>query len=285
MKKIFLTLSTLALLSSGKAWALSGGPFDNGDPGGLLLERGSFYQCQFSFKNGNGYGLFTPDAQIFGGLPGGTAGGGSGSAAGQTAFYSQGSFYTNNSFDVQRNANRSVFYYKGVTYVGGCFGMPDIEARTINGTCNATSDAAVSTTQSNASGNTASSVSVGSVIVQNNTGFTLNCGWEGKIYRTKPTLRFRGKGELSVLSPTGNASVTNLAFQSYQGLIGAIISSVSNSGGQTGFNPATYTAAQDAIADVLVSLRDQINTAGGTDATYGEADVTPVLVSGTRRYF
>ncbi len=281
MKKIFLTITSLALLNSGNAWAISGGPWDNGDPGGLLLERGSFYQCQFSFKNGNGYGIFTPDAQLSGGLLG-AGGGGGGGGAGQTAFYDSGSLYTNNSFDVQRNANRSVFYYKGVTYFGACFGMPDIEARTINGTCNGSSDpGTVSTSQ----GGTGGSLQNTSTIIQNNTGFTLNCGWEGKIYRTKPTLRFRGKGELAVLAPTGNASITNLAFQAYQGLINAIISSVSNSGSQLGFNGSTYTAAQQAINDAIEALRLQVNQGSGTDPTYEEADVTPVTVRGTRRYF
>lgn len=280
MKKFFLTVASLALFSSSDALAFVGGPFDNGE-NSVLMERGGFYQCQFSFRNGNGYGVFTPDAQIFGGLAGASGSGG----AGQTAFYSQGSLYTNNSFDTTRNANRSVFYYKGVTYVGGCFGIADVEARSVTGTCNATSDAAVTTSQQNVSGNTASSIEVGSVVVSNGTGFTLNCGWEGKIYRTHPTLRFRGKGELSVLSPTGNSAITNLAFQSYQGLIGAIVSSVSNSGGQVGFSGATYTAAQAAIDNALNSLRNQINTAGGTDATLREADIAPLYVTGSRRYF
>ncbi len=282
MKKFFLTVTSLALLSSGDAWAFVGGPFDNGDPGSVLMERGSFYQCQFSFRNGNGYGVFTPDAQLTGGLLGAGTGAGGG-AGGQAAFYDSGSLYTSNSFDVQRNGNRSVFYFKGVTYVGSCFGMPDIEARIVTGSCNASSDpGSVSTTQGGGGGGSLQNTST---IIQNNTGFTLNCGWKGKIYRTHPTLRFRGKGEVSVLSPTGNASVTNLAFQSYQGLINAIVSSVSNSGGQIGFSGATYTAAQAAIDNALASLRNQINTAGGTDATLAEADVTPLVVNGSRRYF
>ena len=287
MKKFFLTVASLALLGSGKALAISGGPFDNGDAGGILLERGSFYQCQFSFRNGNGYGIFTPDAQLLGGLLGGAGGvaGGGGGGAGQAAFYTQSSLYTNNSFDIQRNANRSVFYFKGVTYIGGCYGAADLEARMITGSCNATSDAGFQTQQQTAGAGGTTSLNVGSVLVQNNTGFILNAGFEAKIFQERPTLRFRGRGEVTVLSPTGNSAITNLAYTAYTGLIGAITASVGNSGGQLGFNPATYTEAQQAIADVLDGLRGEVETGGGTDRTYADSDVTPMRVSGVRRYF
>ncbi len=283
MKKFFLTVAGLALLSSGKVWGFAGGPFDNGDPGGILMERNGYYQCTFSFKNGTGYGVFTPDAQLTGGLIG--LGGGGGGGVGQTAFYDRGTMYTQNSFDIQRNANRSVFYYKGVTYVGACFGMPDIEQRTINGTCNATSDDAVTTSQaSTGGGGVGASLQNTSVIVQNNTGFILNCGWEGKITRTRPTLRFKGKGELSVLSPTGNASITNLAFQAYQGLIGAIIQSTSNLQNATAA-PVNFNSSQQAIDNALDSLELRVTQGSGTDPTFEEADVLPLKVTGSRRFF
>jgi hypothetical protein len=280
MRILFLTLASLALLSSGKVWAFAGGPFDNGDPGGLLMERNGFYQCTFSFRNGTGYGVFTPDAQLIGGLIGQGGGGGTG----QTAFYDRGNLYTENSFDTQRNANRSVFYYKGVTYVGGCFGMPDIEQRTINGTCNATSDDSTTVAQSGQAGGQASSLVNSSTIVQNNTGFVLNCGWEGKITRTRPTMRFKGKGELSVLSPTGNASITNLAFQAYQGLIGAIIQSTSNLQNATAA-PVNFNSSQQAIENALDALQARVTNGSGTDPTYEEADVLPLKVVGSRRFF
>jgi hypothetical protein len=284
MKKFFLTIAGLAALSSGKVWGFAGGPFDNGDPGGLLMERNGYYQCTFSFKNGTGYGVFTPDAQLSGGLLG-IGGGGGGGGAGQAAFYGRGTVYTQNSFDIQRNANRSVFYYKGVTYVGACMGMPDIEQRTINGTCNATSDDARTTSQAtNGGGGAGASLENTAIIVQNNTGFILNCGWEGKITRTRPTLRFKGKGELSVLSPTGNAQVTNLAFQAYQGLIGAIIQSTSNLQNATGA-VVDFTNAQDAIDNALTSLGERVTEGSGTQPTFDEADVLPLKVTGSRRFF
>jgi hypothetical protein len=286
MKKIFLTLAGLAALSSGKVWGFAGGPFDNGDPGGLLMERNGYYQCTFSFRNGTGYGVFTPDAQLTGGLIGlgGAAGGAGGGGLGQAAFYDRGTIYTQNSFDIQRNANRSVFYYKGVTYVGACMGMPDIEQRTINGTCNATSDDRVTTAQSTTGGGGAGGqLQNTSTIVQNNTGFILNCGWEGKITRTRPTLRFKGTGELAVLSPTGNASITNLAFQAYQGLIQAIIQSTSNLAGVAA--GAGFTAAQGAINDALDNLEERVTLGSGTQPTFDEADVLPLKVTGSRRFF
>jgi hypothetical protein len=125
---------------------------------------------------------------------------------------------------------------------------------------------------------------VGSVVVQNNAGFILNVGWEGRINQTKPTLRFRGRGELAVLSPTGNASITNLAYEAYRGLIGAIIQATSNLQNATAA-PVDFESAQEAIDNAIASLRVQVQTSSGTDATYDEADVVPVAVNGTRRFF
>lgn len=248
------------------------------------MERSGYYQCTFSFRNGTGYGVFTPDAQLAGGLPGLAGGGGGGGAGGQIAFYERGNLYTDNSFDTQRNANRSVFYYKGVTYVGSCFGMPDIEQRTINGMCNASSDDRTTTSQISQGGGGQNLGQNTPTIVQNNTGFVLNLGWEGKITRTRPTLRFKGAGEISVLSPTGNASITNLAFQAYQGLIGAIIQSTSNQQNAPGA-PVQFGSAQAAINAALNDLQARVTQGSGTDPTYDEADVVPLKVVGSRRFF
>ncbi|MCB1228176.1 MAG: hypothetical protein KDK99_20385, partial [Verrucomicrobiales bacterium] len=255
-------------------------PFDNGDPSLMLAERGGFYAMTYTFQNGNGYGIFTPDSQLFGGL----SATGTGSSSG-TAFFDRGSLYTDNSFDATRSGNRSVFYYKGVTYVGACMGYPDLEARTITGVCNATSDSSSFTQQTGTSNSgQQNSLSNQAIIVQNNTGFILNLGWEGRITRTSPTLRFKGKGQMSVLSPTGRASVVNLSYQAYQGLINAIISATAQLRQATGAQ-VDFTSSQTAIDAALDSLAARVATGGGVGPTFQDADVVKVKVSGSRRYF
>lgn len=275
MKKIFLTLASLALLSSGKVLAWAGGPFDNGDPASVLVERSGYYQATFSFQNGNGYGIFTPDAQFFGGLDASTG------ASSGAAFFDRGTLYTNNSFSATHSANRSVFYYKGVTYVGACMGYVDLEAREIQGTANATSDSTTSVSQSQSAGTTANTPSSTSTIVQNNANFILNLGWKGKINRTRPTLRFRGKGELSVLSPSGQATVAALAFRGFSSLIDAINSSVASSAAGNGVQ---FSLGQSAIEDALKALAGYL-TNGVPDSTYSEATTQKVKVYGSRRFF
>lgn len=282
MKKIFLTLASLALLSSGKVLAWAGGPFDNGDPASVLVERSGYYQATFSFLNGNGYGIFTPDAQFFGGL-GASAGSGSSNAA---AFFDRGTMYTNNSFTPTHSANRSVFYYKGITYVGACMGFVDLENRKIQGTANATSDSTTSVSQSAAAGTVGSTLTNTSTIVQNNANFILNIGWEGFIKRVSPTLRFRGKGELTVLSPSGTSTVAALAFRGFSQLIDAINTSVANyDAGDIILGTTTiFTDAQAAIEAALNGLTPYLSS-GSADQRYNESDKMKVKVFGSRRFF
>jgi hypothetical protein len=291
-----VTLFGVSLLGTSNALAIAGGPFDNGDAGGLLLERAAFYQCTFSFRNGNGYGVFTPDAQIFGsGLLGlGGLGGGGGAGGAQNALFTRGSLFTNNSTDTQRNANRSVFYYKGVTFVGSCFGMPDLEARIITGACNGTSDELVSVQGAGAGGAAGGAAGAGggltpaiagsATVVRSNANFTLNAGFSAKIFRTRPTLRFRGKGEMTILAPTGDAQITNLAYQAYAGLINAIIQSTAQLQQATGA-PVNFTSSQLAINNALNALRNEVREGSGVDLTYSEAEVVQMRVDGVRRFF
>lgn len=278
MKRFLLTLSSLALLGGGNAMAIVGGPFDNGDYS-LLLERGGYYQAVYSFKNGNGYGIFTPDAQFFGGL----ASTGSGNSSG-AAFFDGGTMYTDNSFRSNHSANRSVFYYKGITYVGSAFGEVDPDARQIQGICNATSDSDTSVSQANAAGSATSTLQNTSTIVQNNANFILNLTWQGKIYKTRPILRFRGKGEISVISPNGAATLAALAYRGFSGLVDAIVASVARSDPSNPYATNYYTQAQQAIEDALNALAPLLAN-GGSDATYASADRAKVRVYGSRRFF
>ena len=281
MRKIFLTIASVALMSNSNVWALAGGPFDNGDPGGVLMERGGFYQCQFSFRNGNGYGLFTPDSYLGGNLPNSSNTGASSSQ--QIGIFNRGSLYTQNTGagstnPLAHNANRSVFYFKGVTYVGGCFGFVDTEARDVQGTCNASSNEQITqqTLSQNNGGliNASQTATTSQPLVINATGNILNIGWTGKIIDTRPNLRFRGKGEMSVVE-TGR-DVQQLATTAYSGLLDAIVQSVSNS-----TSPLAYAEAQFAIEETLSDLQTRLDSASRQDMM----ETHPVRVTGNRRFF
>ena len=283
MKKIFLTIASVALMSNSNVWALAGGPFDNGDPGGLLMERGGFYQCQFSFRNGNGYGIFTPDSYLGGNLPNANQTGASSSQ--QIGIFNRGSLYTPNSggTSLGHNANRSVFYFKGVSYVGGCFGFVDMHARQVQGVCNGSSNEQI--TQQTLSQNTGGLINASQTaqtqqsLVINAQGNILNLGWTGKVIRTRPNLRFRGKGEITV-EQTGR-DVKQLATTGYSGLIDAIVTSVGNSGGA--LTDPDYPGAQTAINSALNQLNDILKDPAFDSGTPPESH--PVRVTGNRRFF
>jgi hypothetical protein len=119
MKRISFLLAALTLGLSTHASAWTGGPFDNGDYS-ILLERGGVYQCTFSFRNGSGMALFNENNSFE-------------TATGTTV---TGMFSIN---------NRSVFYYKGVTYFGTATGIVDVDARRVTGFTNGSSDYATTT--------------------------------------------------------------------------------------------------------------------------------------------
>jgi hypothetical protein len=265
MKKIF-SLIQLAVLSAGSsAFAIVGGPFDNGDYS-VLMERSGFYQATFTFRNGNGYSIWTSDNQVGSLTQGQTV----------TPNVGTGSLITPSSGTAlgQHNGNRSVFYYLGVIYFGGAFGSIDVESRTIQGYSNAQSDVTTQQSQNTQNqgffgGNTTSVVS--SSVVASNRSYVLNANWKGKITKTQPQLRFSGKGEMVIIAPNGNETLAGLAYQGYAGLIDAIVQSVSSltiqPGASLGLGPA-YAAAQQTIAAALTGT-------GGTPAS-STTDITSV---------
>ena len=265
MKKISLFIQIAALTAGLPAFALSGGPFDNGNYS-VLLEREGVYEAAYSFKNGSGYSQWTADNS-----QGDVATGGSLSVnlgAGSLITASGGS----------NNANRTVLYYKGVTYFGSAFGQVDTEKRTIQGFGNANSDysTSASTSQQNNgffSTTTSSSFST-STVVSSGRNYSANVNWTGKITDTAPQLRFSGSGELSIISPNGAESIASLAYTGYSQLIDAIAQSVSQSGVLIGLsdNPGTvYTGAAASISQVL-------NGATSTPATQ---TITPTYAQAT----
>ncbi len=266
-------------MSNSNVWAIAGGPFDNGDPGGLLMERGGFYQCQFSFRNGNGYGIFTPDSYLGGNLP--NTNQTASTSSQQTGIFNRGSLYTpgNASNPLQHNANRSVFYFRGVSYVGGCFGFVDNHSKEIQGVCNGSSNETITqqTLSQNTGGliNASQSTPTVQPLVINARGNIVNVGWTGRIVGSRPVLRFRGEGEMTVAAlDSDGGNINNLAFEAYSGLIDAIVSSVSNSTGTVNYDNASG-AIQDALAD--------LTTFGAPESAPPE--VIPVRVTGNRRFF
>jgi hypothetical protein len=251
MKKIFLTIQFAALMAGLPAFALVGGPFDNGEYS-ILNERNGFYQSTFSFKNGSGYAIWTAD-NLQGVVNTGTA----------VDNFGTGSLVTSDGGSTN-NANRSVLYYKGVTYIGSALGSVDVSARTIQGFSNAFSDfgVAVTTTQSALGLFSAATSSAASstTVVSSGRNYTANLNWTGKITETTPQLRFSGDGELSIIAPNGAEAIASLAYSGYSNLIAAISASVSQSGAQTGFTGANYTAASASIASIL-------NGSAGTPAS------------------
>lgn len=176
----------LALAMKVNAFAWVGGPFSNGGFD-TLIEQNGVYQATFSFKNGSGYAYFTPDNDI-------TPSVGTGTAAASTTTLS--------------SENRSILYYKGITFVGMATGTSDIDKRKISGYTNGYSEYTASTTSTDDDGTVSSS----GTIVSNTGGFsyTANVNFTAKITNTHPQIRFRGKGELAVISPNGDAAASEI---------------------------------------------------------------------------
>ena len=269
MKRIIASLIISVSAFSGQAFGIVGGPFDMGSHG-ANLDRNSVYQGVLSFKNGSGYVYFSPNALI---VPDNSS---------STLYALKGSV-----------TNRAVIYYQGVTYLGSCFGTTDHDARFIEGMINSSSEASTggAGTSNGVQNNTATSTtlnpSIYSNIVASGKSFTVNGAFQGRITQTSPVLRFQGKGELAFLSPNGTDSINTLAYQSYSGLIGAIISFVGNST-VTNADQIDYSqvfgGAQAAIEDALNDLKTNFLTSGGVDDTYKEAKTVKLRVYGTRRY-
>jgi hypothetical protein len=287
MKKIF-SLIQLAVLSAGSsAFAIVGGPFDNGDHS-ILLERAGYYQASYSFRNGSGYSLFSPD-NIQGAIVQGQA---------VTPNFSAGALTTPTG--QANNANRTVIYYKGVTYFGSAFGEVDVQSRRISGYGNASSDFTIASaqTQQQTGFFTQSNVTSFSsnTVTASGRSYVANVNWQGKITATQPQLRFSGSGELAIISPTGTAAIGGLAFSAYSGLISAINQSLAQGVGAGGgggggggggvaiiFIP-DYTGAQLAIDNALTSLTPYLDGAGPTPS-YEESEVVKIKTTGYRRFF
>jgi hypothetical protein len=261
-------IAGLALSSmTSKALAIAGGPFDNGLPS-AQLESGGFYQAVMLLRNGNGFCYFTPEAtfapeQLDNPLVG-----------------------INGRASLQ---NRSVIYYRGVTYVGSAFGLTDPEAGSLQCSINAGSELVSQSTQNQTQANffnfNQNTVSVGNQIVASSRNFTVNGNWVARFSSTAPVRRFRGQGELAFLSPTSTDAIANLALQSYTNFISAInafLSSANNGGNN--FNTGLFSEAQNAIDNALTGLQPFLDNAG-VDPAGDNAITEKIRVRGTFRFF
>jgi len=295
MKKIF-SLIQLAVLSAGSsAFALVGGPFDNGDYS-ILLERAGYYQASYSFKNGSGYSLWSPD-NLQGSI-----------TQGQTVTPNIGSGALATPNGQANNANRTVIYYKGVTYFGGAFGEVDVQKRRISGYANASSEFTANVTQNQQQNNLffgQSNVSQtnSTSVVASGRSYVANVNWKGKVTATQPQLRFNGTGELAIISPTGQSAIAGLAYDGYSQLISSIAQSVAQGQGVDNdtfisidgdLNPTVgaaivnslspYTAASAAIQNSLTALTPYL-TGTGPQSSFEESEAVKIKVSGYRRFF
>ena len=276
MKRI---LATAALLLTGlcsQASAMVGGPFDNGMES-LSLSRNSIYQAILSFSNGSGYIYFHPDANI---AANGTTAGGATTLGGLGAVATRGS-----------DTNRSVMYYKGITYVGSAFATADFEARVIMGSINAGSNAAQSqlTTQTgnnngnpfSATGAGANSNAISTTLISNPTSFTVNGEFTCHIDQTAPTVRFSGTGELSFIAPNQKDAQAGLAYTGFSGLVNSIITAVGNANVGVAFSATVFTQAEIAIQNAVAALPPLTSV----DEAYAAGQVKKMRLNGTRRYY
>lgn len=266
MKRIIASLVVGVSALSGQAFALVGGPFDNGSHS-AALDRNAIYQGVLKFKNGSGFVYFDPNGGVT-----------SPQTTTQTDYNLRGS-----------TRSRLVAYYQGITYYGGCFGISDPDAHYIQGTFNGYSEASSAATTNTTAVNTGGS-SIGSSltsnIIANGKAYLVNGNFEGKITQTAPILRFKCKGEIAFLSSNGADSINTLAYSAYSGLINAIISFVGNSTVSGNLNDfgAIFTSAQTAINKALSDLQTNFLSAGGVDNALKDAKVLNLVVIGSRRY-
>lgn len=267
MKRISLILASLALLFSTKASALSGGPFDNGDYNSLLDNSG-VYQMACRYTNGSGFAQFGNNVDVATFVDTGAAAGGGGTAT-RSSTYSVW--------------NRSLFYYKGVTYLGTCYGIVDHELKEVSGVTNGNSDVGTNTlTAAGGAGATGAGTNVtasSTVLLNNgNNGLSCNSEFRCKITATYPILRFSGEGELSVLNP----SLGQISLNAIQAIITSAVNADTSDVDTAIDIGAQISSLVDAIVTNQTDLAAILPT---TTQLRNTSDFTPMSVYGSRIFF
>ncbi len=188
MKKVFSLALAVAVTFAGKAHALVGGPFDNGNYS-KAMEASGTYQATYTFKNGSGFVYFTTNNTLRPSItPGATPG-----TASSPALASLGT------------SNRSIIYYKGLVYAGMATGTSDLLAGQITGYSNGSSDVGTSVSTSSSSGG--SSVNE-TAVSSGGHNYIASSNWKAKVIGRTPSIRFSGNGDLAIVSPDGFAAIS-----------------------------------------------------------------------------
>lgn len=256
MKKAFLSFTAFlfALAAAPQAHALVGGPFDNGDYS-ATLDNSGVYQAAFRFKNGSGFAQFGTNVDL-------------------SLFVD----ITNSAGASQRGAtysvlNRSLFYYKGVTFLGTATGTVDHEAKRIDGITNGSSDVGTTGVTGTSNQNSQSVTAATTTLINNaRRGFPCNSTWTATITKSQPILRFTGTGELTVLNP----NISQIAYNALQQLI-------------DNYTPPANASLGDLIDD-LVGAIDTASLSSDTflstlQATQDNSDTVQMTVFGSRQFF
>ena len=250
-RKNYLLLA-LVMSFSASAFALSGGPFDNGDYNQLLDESG-IYQWTAYMSNGLGEGQFASNLNLGATI---SAGSTTGSQVGNT--------------DIGTYLDRSMFYYRGVTFFGNCYGQVDLGRKKITCITNGNTNVNLTSTASaSATGNTATAAITASSNVVNNGGatFTANSEWTAKVGPTQPILEFSGEGELTILQPDAQGLIVSLAQQ--------IITQ----------NTSTTLTQLIAAATATLPNGQLVLSPSTLDTVSDNAEAVHITVSGSRKFF
>ena len=211
--------SVLALPLS--SYAFVGGPFDGGDYGQSLDDKG-VYQANFRMKNGTGFAQFGVNVDLV--------------FNPNTTNTASSTVATN----VGGVLDRSLVYLKGISYIGIASGSVDHERGTVTGITNGLSDG----TASSGAGATASSVTV---VSNGGRNFSANSYFNAKIQTKAPLLKFSGSGQITVL-----ASISATTQTAIDTAISAILTSA---------NAATVPPAYVVPTDTTVAVQVVDNTA------------------------
>ncbi|TLD71977.1 hypothetical protein FEM03_04435 [Phragmitibacter flavus] len=245
IKKISLLLGLIAALpASSFAWV--GGPFDGGTHGQLLDDRG-IYQAAFRMKNGSGFMQFGVNVDL--GPSINTATTGSSTALSTTI----GSYL-----------NRSIVYYKGVTFFGNATGFVDHATRSVSGFTNAQSEVTLSASTTGDDGD----LSATNSIVSNGLGLTANIAWTADITSTHPELTFEGTGELVIINPSAEQVI-------YQGIVSII----------EDYTPPPNSSLGDLIGDLVNQLGTLQDAVPSADGVYQNSEKVDITVYGARKFF
>lgn len=262
-----LTIFAISAFAGSNALALVGGPFDNNNYS-VLLERGGVYQAALTYSNGSGICQFSEDNEAS----------------------AQNNIVVDTVFKL---GNRSILYYKGVTYAGSCTGMADLDARRIYAITNGTS-----TLNSIENAGLADPVVVnGGNQVAPGFGYA-NSQYTAKITSTAPILRFRGSGQAAFVGDTQFTTLRAIATASFNAFLatfdtdgpdqahdtntsGTINAGDTLTGATDGGTPITAANASDIIQHGI----DTFAQVGSPSTVEANMERVAMRVYGSRRYF